>query len=567
MIEYSALILLRIKQTEKPTDDDKAKKSNEEFFFQKLLGKMVHHGGTEDVAAGIFQFWDKMSSKKGKHTFLTRAILYHAMILITSPKDCALLILSIIRHSILQIESYPSVMSRKNIDQICRSHCLPFLNTCCLNILKFSKSVRDKTFQQITLSPSRSGDILEHRFLSRIMTILLSQCGDDTNEEIYSDGESVETKLSGITEGLSLDEVSGKSASLKVGTNDEFLNQYKMSDKIGVLMKYLEDTAMIWREPVFIQDTSKMQQNYVTEFILNALDFVSPSCVLEGSDNFIAQELVAGVTERLHAQSDYIRKDGMFVAEKLSDEIHFEELDGERETDIEAKETLNLNLFKPEILNYKNGGTSGEQGKKSTKMPHPKIPFDIDPDEEYLSSDSENMSSNIHVSNIQESRESHQISNNEYLWDEDNFVPYDIEDDEEDLNEVQRPRYLRDCLLLLRASEDDQYSLHKHEVALQEISTLVNAKPYDLPDLAVSLTRQLLFMENKFNLDSFDENRWECLCAVAVNEPRSTVKFLIEEIFGDISLGTRFDILAIIIYSSTYLNGAIQLHKSHISQS
>ena len=148
--------------------------------------------------------------------------------------------------------------------------------------------------------------------------------------------------------------------------------------------------------------------------------------------------------------------------------------------------------------------------------------------------------------------------------DEDNFAPYDVENDEVYLNEIQRTRYLRDCLLLLRASELNQYSLHKHEVALQEISTLVNAKPYDLSDLAGPLIRQLLFMEHKFNLDSFDENNWKRLCVVAVNDPRTTVNFLIEECFRDISIGTRFDILPIIIYSSTYLNGSISSVISHL---
>ena len=51
--------------------------------------------------------------------------------------------------------------------------------------------------------------------------------------------------------------------------------------------------------------------------------------------------------------------------------------------------------------------------------------------------------------------------------DEHNFVPYDIENDEVYLNEAQRTRYLQDFLLLLRANEHDQCSLHKHEVALQ----------------------------------------------------------------------------------------------------
>ena len=63
---------------------------------------------------------------------------------------------------------------------------------------------------------------------------------------------------------------------------------------------------------------------------MNALDFISPRYVLKGSDNFIAQELVVGAIERLHTQSNYIHKDCMIVAENISEEIHFEELDGKK---------------------------------------------------------------------------------------------------------------------------------------------------------------------------------------------------------------------------------------------
>ena len=103
-----------------------------------------------------------------------------------------------------------------------------------------------------------------------------------------------------------------------------------------------------------------MQQNYVTEFILNALDLISPGCVSEGSDKFVAQELVAGVIERLNAQSNYIRKDDMFEAELFSEECRFEELDSERKIDIEVKKILNFNLFKTEIINYDVGYLSSD---------------------------------------------------------------------------------------------------------------------------------------------------------------------------------------------------------------
>ena len=103
-----------------------------------------------------------------------------------------------------------------------------------------------------------------------------------------------------------------------------------------------------------------MQQNYVTEFILNALDLISLGCVSEGWDKFVAQELVARVTERLNAQSNYIRKDGMFEGELFSGESRFEELDGEKKIDIEVKKILNLNFFKTEIINYDVGYLSSD---------------------------------------------------------------------------------------------------------------------------------------------------------------------------------------------------------------
>lgn len=140
-------------------------------------------------------------------------------------------------------------------------------------------------------------------------------------------------------------------------------------------------------------------------------------------------------------------------------------------------------------------------------------------------------------------------------WGEDSLEPYRMDDDEEDLRRVSRPRSLRDCVAYLLTNHEDREAYDKHEAALQELPALVSSGPLDFIDVAPTLVRVLLHMEDKFNMDGFSENRWDSLMACAIQAPVETSFKLVEEMKGHVSLGTRIEALSVISCTAEELSG------------
>lgn len=84
--------------------------------------------------------------------------------------------------------------------------------------------------------------------------------------------------------------------------------------------------------------------------------------------------------------------------------------------------------------------------------------------------------------------------------------------------------------------------------------------------MAKHLTKQLLSIENRFNLPSFSQHRFEGLCSLAVCAPLSTIPTLQAELFADVSLDVRMDILETMKYSSSELCGQLELDKRRIDR-
>ena len=187
---------------------------------------------------------------------------------------------------------------------------------------------------------------------------------------------------------------------------------------------------------------------------------------------------------------------------------------------------------------------------------------EIDPDEEYRSESDED--TNDDLDSDDSSLDSNQSIDS--VWDEDDLVQYDLSDNEEDLRIVQKPTYLLECLELLRTKNDEQEALCNHKVALEELPSIIRAMPTNLPDFAGFLARELLHYENKFDSDSLMQYRWEGLLALTVCEPTTTLQFLTQEVFGDVSLGIRFEILDVMKLASTELSGVLDLERKRKSQ-
>ncbi|KAL7485992.1 hypothetical protein ACHAW6_011587 [Cyclotella cf. meneghiniana] len=324
-------------------------------------------------------------------------------------------------------------------------------------------------------------------------------------------------------------------------------------------LSHLLTVAAVWCEEFFVTRTDPLQQQYVTEFLLYPLEKQiltqkDMQLSIDGSDVSLAGMLVQGVSSRLEvSRSESIRKDGMRVAEAMASvfgqPLCFEE------------------LHPPEDLVESTDASMTDCKKKATKKTkrirrEPKVPVIVDPDAEYFSDDS-NSSENHDSSSQSESdnSEGNESMSDDSSWGEASLRPYELDDDEEDLRRVPHPRSLRDCLAYLLTTHDDTVAYDKHRVALQQLPALVSSNPLDLIDVVPTLVRILLHMEDKFNMDGFLENRWESMMACAVQAPIETCSRLIEEMKGNVSLGTRLEALSILACSAEELSGVIRSTK------
>ncbi|KAL3909634.1 MAG: hypothetical protein SGILL_008011 [Bacillariaceae sp.] len=146
-------------------------------------------------------------------------------------------------------------------------------------------------------------------------------------------------------------------------------------------------------------------------------------------------------------------------------------------------------------------------------------------------------------------------------WD-DQLIPFDLEDDEQDLAETPKPLRLLEALELLRTPESHDHAYTRHEAALDALPELVRSCPDDLPDVAVSMAIQLLQMEDKFGLDDFCLKRQRGLLALLVEEPVSVGSSLIEHLFKDSALSDRLNVLSALQVAAKELSGNHQANTN-----
>jgi len=263
----------------------------------------------------------------------------------------------------------------------------------------------------------------------------------------------------------------------------------------------------------------------------------------------LATMLVQGVTLRLDvSRSESIRMDGMRVAEAmaslLGQTLRFEELHPPEEDDV--------GILEDEVTEDKKEKKERRRNRTNRVRAAPRVL--VDPDAEYFTDDSDSSDSSQSDSSI-DSHESDESSDSNSSWGEDSLQPYPMNDDEEDLRRVPRPRTLRDCLAYLLTSDKDNFAYDKQHSALMELASIVASQPLDLLDVVSTLVRVLLFLEDKFNMEEFAVKRWDSLVAFGVNIPLETCMLLVEEMRGNISLGTRLEALTILGAVAQELSG------------
>ena len=593
--------LAKVEETDCGGNVDQAAltKSQMQALFQTVLWKMIQHGGTEDIVIGLHAVWLKRQNQTSKKlapkekdtgdravqedvTTLDdddeefRSAVYDAicyMQSITGARDVCKVMQSFLQFA-ATMSSSSGTATASNQDEAQR-----FISHTVLPVLQSSGCLRKEIVTCLLLHRSVSTSSFGYRLKMRTC----SKQGDHLGDEQSTNHSPIDIIPKFIARIL---------AECTASDSEEENALSKLP--LGLLIEHLGEISTVWCEPIFVNHSHHSHQRLLTVFILESLSLIAqsksrcPGNMNETSDiHTVVTPLVRGVSVRLESPIKCVRKDGMRVAEAfaplIGQEVHFEELDDERVTQSEDKKKSGDSRSgkgtespKPSVLSQQLNQPASRKLTSSKKSRN----ITFDPDEEYISDDTSDASEVEGLDNVDPSEEQpisqwhEEATSNTNVFlqaevsddddsdlNEDDFIPYDLSDDEEDLKPVKRPIYLRECLELLRTSDDDTDAYSKHEEAIKEIATIVCSRPHDLADLAVPLAKELLHMENKFDIPGFPERIFDGLTALTSSEPLSVSEYLIGTLFDSISTGTRLNILDTLIYAAEELSGANELRK------
>ena len=358
---------------------------------------------------------------------------------------------------------------------------------------------------------------------------------------------------------------------------------------LPLLQHAFQYAATQWHSNAFIRYSCPAFQRNLTAFILRYLEQADasssddsvPSAQIN-ANNDVSALLVRGISHRLHSIDISIRRDGMFVAELLakitltkeqqqSNVVSFDELlDVPRWSfsNFDCDDTIADALHKDGDNNYKERkgesmfSSSVMESEKSRSSNNKNNFLVIDPDQAYhSSSDDDSHSDGLSCSLSSSSSDSDS-------FDETDLHSFQGEDDVEDLRTVPKPLYLRQCLLMLRESstnENDECAYAKMKTALIELPILLERRRRqltdDLRDVCQLLCKELMNVENKYNIEHFDALRFKSLVQLIVSEPILSARCLLGDILfeeGGITLGRRIELLNVLMCAAKELSNVGQ---------
>lgn len=329
----------------------------------------------------------------------------------------------------------------------------------------------------------------------------------------------------------------------------------------------LTNIANRWSRLTFVQDVGGRLQHHVSLVLWYGLKILAKASVsLQDPDQrLLTGGIVEGVSHRLGSILPIVRQDGMRIAQQLSkglgqDGVLFDEFG---EDDSESEGTMdesNNNDEKP----HKKIEMIGKGDKRQSNHGFLDPDEDYDSDfEEYYLLDSQRESANTNSENKNGNDDASKLDDASVEW-KDEFIPYDLEDDEEDLRTTQKPLHLLEALDLLRTGENHDHGFTRHEAALEALPSLIRNRPDDLADVAVSLASELLRMEDKFNIKDFGLKRESAIRSLLVEESLAVGQSLIEQLFEEGGLADRLLIISTLQGASLELSGNQALFDASI---
>lgn len=303
-----------------------------------------------------------------------------------------------------------------------------------------------------------------------------------------------------------------------------------------LLVETLHTLFDIWGDRSAIKHTTYDQHFYIT--CATVLSFGHLNIEERKSEKHVLlNKLLVGVQSHLESPLEKVQRLGMVVAECLTSSL---EPNGEKLVfgymeDSDTKQLKSLAKGPQERMNLRSVGKRNEPD------------VEIKGKDKLVTEESSSMK-------VSAEKNSPQICEGD-----DDLVPYDLgEEDDSDLKS-KAPKYLRDCIEGLLASEDSS----KMEASLKNVEKLVGAEMDDLDDVCEELVKVLLHLQDQFSTDMFGELRHSAIVAVLIRCPEQIACYLTEEFFApNYHLQQRMDILSVLADAAQQLSTPVEITKT-----
>uniref|UniRef100_A0A665V5B9 Telomere length regulation protein TEL2 homolog n=1 Tax=Echeneis naucrates TaxID=173247 RepID=A0A665V5B9_ECHNA len=274
-----------------------------------------------------------------------------------------------------------------------------------------------------------------------------------------------------------------------------------------------------WANPSAVKHTPLEQQLYVSKALLLSVSLLRDSELQEVRSELM-QCMLGGMQSHLDSSVVHIRRLGMVVGECLSSRIdnNGAKLKFEVEQLHSYQNTFELHSV---IRHY----DQDEETQELLYLMHPVTSNEPEPEP-----------------------------------DDDEFTPYDMSGDQE-ISQASPPRYLRDCLETLMTSEDPV----RVELSLKAAEGLVRKNVFTAKEISVQMTKVLLHIEDKYNINGFLVYRQTTMVALTVTDCIPVSQYLTTEFYSlNYSLRQRLDILEVLALAAQELSKPIT-EKSDLS--
>lgn len=290
----------------------------------------------------------------------------------------------------------------------------------------------------------------------------------------------------------------------------------------------------VWSDKSAIKHTTYDQHFYVTCAAVLSFGHLNAE-EKQSQRHVILTKLLVGVQSHLESPLEKVRRVGMVVAECVTASL---EPNGEK-LSFEYTENEETRLLKSLAKGKVIGNFNGKERKKLN-------------DVEKIAKPSVNG-----TSAIKQAADS-TVKNASSDDDDDELLPYDLDEEDDARDVLKSPKYLRDCIEGLIASEDPS----KTEAALKNIEKLVGASLDDLEDVCVELVKVLLHLQDRYSTDKFYELRHNAMVSVTVRCPQQVACYLTEEFFApNYNLQQRLDMLNVLADAAQQLSSPSEIQK------